>query len=241
MRTRLSAAFLILACASVVHAVVVGMEWRDTPLQTIQALPSADTTMRFYLANGSSVPSQAPKLSAVGLRIEAWQDAACTVPADGLLQVATVADLPGWSVHSANTNDEFNDHQFAVVSGPDTTIAQGKAYVMDITARWLGTPAISRYYLTVNRRDSVLIDYTGLDYMNTDYAWFPSGFETAGRSRWGFGNWGGGKWERYDSATSSYIGQAANPLILDIVPEPASVIMLLVGMGGLLARGVFQR
>jgi hypothetical protein len=185
-----------------------------------------------YINNPVAAAAERPVIQAIGIVLNAWEDAACTMPASmSLFQVAASSPLPGWSVAPANNNTYLGGLQFAAVAGPNTFFGQGKTYAVDITLT-LAVPGA--YYLTIDRAGSALIDNIGADYMTTDEIWYPSGFQTTGKAKWGFGNWGGGKWQRYDAGVGGYVGQSANPLM--IVPEPSSLTLLAASCATVLRR-----
>lgn len=233
MKRKLIIALGSLAFVTSAQAVAIGLEWAGNTANPNSYLSSAPMTMRLYIQNGSSSAGEAPIMQAMGVVINVWQDAACTIPLNNVwYQVSVTPLIPGWHVDPANENTDLNGLQYAAISGvglsPNWTVPRGKTYLMDISVQWISTTLLPGNYLTINREASVIVDHTGGDYMTNDAIWYSSGFSTAGKSRWGFGNWGGGKWQRYDSSVGHYIGQAANPLVV-WTPEPTSLMLLVVG------------
>jgi hypothetical protein len=229
---RLIAVFVALVGAQVALAATIGLEWSNLPgaPRNPPAPWPGYVTMRLYIQNGSSSAVQAPITGAIGLVMNAWEDQACTIPANNAVaQVSSSVSIPGWSVASANNNTTLNGLQFAAAFGPDYTVPQGKNYLLDITIKWIDSTPLPQYYLTIDRAASAIIDPVGADYMTNDAIWYDSGFQNTGKSKWGFGNWDGGRWERYDSITGQYVGQAANPLIYYVFPEPGSLTLFIAG------------
>lgn len=239
MRSWHFAGLIVLAVAIRAHAIAIGLEWADNPANPISARvpPNAPVKARFYLANGSANAAEHPRIREIALRINAWENAACTIPANmRVLQVSASALLPGWRVAPVSNNSALNGPQLAAIAGPVTRIPQGKTYAMDITFQWASDRPMPYYYLTISRDGLSVIDGNGGNYLKKDTLWSPSGFSNAGKAKWGFGNWGGSKWLKYDSATGDYLGQTVNPLLLHTEPKPNAMMLAWAGVMGVGTR-----
>jgi hypothetical protein len=229
--------FFALGLCGRADAVSIGLEFANSPLSQIASVGiNMPIDLNFYIQNGAPAPAQAPITQAIGFVVNAWVDAACTIPADNaVVQTSSAALLPGWAVDPTNNNTYLNGLQFAAVSGPNFTVPQGKTYMFSMALAVVDPGPSFRFYITIDRLSSAIIDNTGGDYMTNDAIWYDTGFATAGKAKWGFGNWAGGAWSRYDGVTYQTYSQNANPLILDI-PEPSCVMLLVAGAFLLMRR-----
>lgn len=236
MKKVLVSAIAILMIAGAANATLIGLQWADNAGQSSAATaPNTPVTAQFYMTNGATGAN--PTFGGIGLIINAWADAAATIPVDStLFQVGVSTPIPGWSVAGANQNADLNGLQFAAVAGPNYTPAKGKEVLMDISIQYTGNPAPgTQYYLTIKRdlsptgTTSVIVDPTGADYVNNDAIWDarPGYADAYGAAYWAFGEWGNPGWSRF--VKKDQVGQlGANPLVL-LTPEPSSLALLVLG------------
>jgi hypothetical protein len=235
MKKVLVSAIAVLMIAGAANATLIGLEWQNVAgPATAPTAVNTPVVAQFYMSNGPAGIN--PTLAGIGLVLNAWEDAAATIPANGVVfQTSSAPLIPGWATAAANNNSDLNGLQFAAANGPNFTPPDGKTVLMNISLQYTDATPLPQYYITIKRditggTSSAIFDNTGADYMTNNNIWDArAGYaDSYGAEYWAFGNYGNPGWARFVKGAGEVGQTTANPLIL-VTPEPASLALLALG------------
>jgi hypothetical protein len=120
MKNSLTLLVFALGLCGRADAVSIGLERAGTPGSAVSPGVFPDTAIlaRFYIYSPVTAAARRPVMETIGIVLNAWENAACTIPASmSVFQVSATSALAGWSAAAANSNSALGGLQFAAVNG----------------------------------------------------------------------------------------------------------------------------